>query len=163
MKIIMKYFSCEGRFSRLYTYHIRLLMHFTRVKFLNIPYYLFRSIDKMASIVQKRDFDKQGNNLFHHSLIKIIVLHHLDQLHISWDNFIANDIFTTPPAPLAEGMPSSSHLTDHHVEAILLHLNPLFLFLHLIIHPHYHHHHHHLMIMQGHPTELSSSSLRRKM
>ena len=41
MKIIMKYFSCEGRFSRLNTYHIQLLMHFTRVKMLNIPYYLF--------------------------------------------------------------------------------------------------------------------------
>lgn len=29
MKLIIKYFSCEGRFSRLYTYHVRLLMHFT--------------------------------------------------------------------------------------------------------------------------------------
>ena len=57
MNIIMKYFSCEGRLSRLYTYHIRLLMHFTRVKLLNIPYYLLRSIDKMAYIVQKREFD----------------------------------------------------------------------------------------------------------
>ena len=28
MKLIIKYFSCEGRFSRLYAYHIRLLMHF---------------------------------------------------------------------------------------------------------------------------------------
>lgn len=39
-KIIMKYFTCEGWFSRLYTYHIRLLMHFTRVRMLKIPYYL---------------------------------------------------------------------------------------------------------------------------
>ena len=37
MKIIMKYFTCEGRFSRLYSYHIRLLMHFTRVRMLHIP------------------------------------------------------------------------------------------------------------------------------
>ena len=37
MRIIMKYFTCKGIFSRLYTYHIRLLMHFTRVKMLNIP------------------------------------------------------------------------------------------------------------------------------
>ena len=48
MNNIMKYFTCEGRFSRLYSYHIRLLMHFTVVKFLNIPHYLFRSIDKMG-------------------------------------------------------------------------------------------------------------------
>ena len=38
MKIIMKYFSCEVIFSRLYAYHIWLLMHFIRVKMLNIPY-----------------------------------------------------------------------------------------------------------------------------
>ena len=57
MKIIMKYFSCEGRFSRIYTYHIRLLMLFTRVRLLSIPYYLFRSIEKMTFIVQKRDYD----------------------------------------------------------------------------------------------------------
>jgi len=28
MKAIMKYFTCEGRYSRVYSYHIRLLMHF---------------------------------------------------------------------------------------------------------------------------------------
>ena len=37
MRIIMKYFTCEGRFSHLYSYHIRLLMHFTRVRMLHIP------------------------------------------------------------------------------------------------------------------------------
>jgi len=51
MKIIMKYFTCKSRFSRLYTYHIRLLMHFTRVRMLNIRYFLFRNIEKMAYIV----------------------------------------------------------------------------------------------------------------
>ena len=40
MRVIMKYFTCEGIFSRLYSYHIRFLMHFTRVKMLHLPYYL---------------------------------------------------------------------------------------------------------------------------
>ena len=52
-------------------------MHFTRVKLLNIPYYLFRRIDKMAYIVQEREYEHQMKSLFHHSLIKIIVLYHL--------------------------------------------------------------------------------------
>ena len=56
MSVIMKYFTCEGRYSRLYSYHIRLLMHFTRVKMLHLPYYLYRSIDKMSSIVQRRNY-----------------------------------------------------------------------------------------------------------
>ena len=56
MRIIMKYFTCEGIFSHLYSYHITLLMQFTRVKMLHIPYYLYRSIDKMSYILQKRDY-----------------------------------------------------------------------------------------------------------
>lgn len=38
MKLIMKYFSCERRFSCLYAYHIKLLMHFTMVRMMNLPY-----------------------------------------------------------------------------------------------------------------------------
>ena len=47
MKMIMKYFTREGRFSRLYQYHVRLLMHFTSVEALNLPHYLYRSMVKM--------------------------------------------------------------------------------------------------------------------
>ena len=54
MKIIIKYFTCEGRFSRLYAYHIRLIMHFTRVKMINLPYFMFKNIEKMAHIVQRK-------------------------------------------------------------------------------------------------------------
>ena len=88
MKIIMKYFTCEGRFSRLYTYHIRLLMHFTRVRMLSLPYFLFRNIEKMAHFVQKKPYPQQMSSLYHYSLIKIIVLHHLSLLNISWENLL---------------------------------------------------------------------------
>ena len=54
MKIIMKYFTCEGRFSRLYTYHIRILMHFTRVRMMNIPYFMCQNIEKMTTLVQHK-------------------------------------------------------------------------------------------------------------
>ena len=72
----------------------------------------------MAYIVQKRDYDQKMNSLFHHSPIKIIVPHHLNQLNNSWDTFIANHIFIAPKPPHAQDMPSSSHPTNHHVEAI---------------------------------------------
>jgi hypothetical protein len=29
LKIIQRYFTCEGRFNTLYQYHIRLMLHFT--------------------------------------------------------------------------------------------------------------------------------------
>lgn len=109
MKIIMKYFSCEGRFSRLYSYHIRHLMHFTRVKLLNIHYYLFRSIDKMAYIVLKMEYEHQMKSVFQHSLIEIIVLYHLKELNIGWSTFIANPIFIDPSIQNVQSVPSSSH------------------------------------------------------
>ena len=56
MKIIIKYFTCEGRFSHSYAYHIRLLMHFTRVRMMNIPYFMFRNIVKMALIIKKKSY-----------------------------------------------------------------------------------------------------------
>jgi len=118
MKIIMKYFTCEGRFSKLYPYHIRFLMHFTRVRMLNIPYYLFRGIEKMAHTIYGKKNDQKMDNLFHRFVIKIIVLHHLNQLNISWDNFVANNIFSTSQPPHAKDMPSSSHPADHHTEDI---------------------------------------------
>ena len=36
MKVVIKFFTCEGRFSILYQYHIRVLMHFIAVKSLNL-------------------------------------------------------------------------------------------------------------------------------
>ena len=78
MMAIMKYFTCEGRYSRLNSYHVRLLMHFTRVKMLKFPYYLYRSIEKMSSVVRRRNPSQQMKSLFHHSLIKIVVLRQLE-------------------------------------------------------------------------------------
>jgi hypothetical protein len=41
LKVIRRYFTCEGRFDRVYPYHIRLLMHFTGKKPLNLPFFLY--------------------------------------------------------------------------------------------------------------------------
>ena len=77
MKLIIKYFSCEGRFSRLYAYHIRLLMHFTRVRMMNIPYFMYRNIERMMIFVQKKTPAQQHRIIYHYALIKIIVVHQL--------------------------------------------------------------------------------------
>ena len=77
MKLIMKYFSYEGRFSRSYAYHIRLLMHFTRVRMMNLPYFMCRNIEKMTTLVQQKTPQQQFNSIYHFSLIKIMVVHHL--------------------------------------------------------------------------------------
>jgi hypothetical protein len=71
--VIEMFFTCEGIFTRVYQYHIRLLMHFTGRKHLNLPYYLFRSLGNMDDDVQVKK--GQGEpNLFHFSLINLLVL-----------------------------------------------------------------------------------------
>jgi hypothetical protein len=52
LKVIQRYFTCEWRFNMVYQYHIRLLLHFTRKESMNLPFYLFRTIDKMSDRVQ---------------------------------------------------------------------------------------------------------------
>ena len=74
MKIIMKYITCEGWFSRMYRYHVRLRMHFTSTKALNLSNFLFRSVVKMTEKVKTRG-QPHITNLFHYRLIKILVMH----------------------------------------------------------------------------------------
>jgi len=69
MRLIMKYFSCEGRFSRLYAYHIRLLMHFTKVRMMNLPFFICNNIEKMKNFMQHKTPRKKLNNVYHFALI----------------------------------------------------------------------------------------------
>lgn len=76
---------------------------------LHLPYYLFRSI----------------KILFHHSLIRLVVMHQLQQKNISWDAFIANEVFTTPPGHHQQDIPSSSHApTSTSPSHLVVHTSP---------------------------------------
>jgi hypothetical protein len=52
LKVIRKYFTCEIRSDRIYPHHIRLLMHFTGKRPLNLPFFLHQSLGGMADNVQ---------------------------------------------------------------------------------------------------------------
>jgi hypothetical protein len=49
--VIHRYITCEGRFSLIYIYHIRLLMHLNGDYPLNLPYFLLKSLTKMSKRV----------------------------------------------------------------------------------------------------------------
>jgi len=93
MKLIIKYLAYEGMFSHLYAYRIRLFMHFTRVRMMNLPYSIYRNIEKMTHYVQRKPFPQQLSSIYHFSLIKIVVLHQLYLQNIPWKTFIAHEIF----------------------------------------------------------------------
>ena len=74
--IIQKYFTCEGRYHKVYSYHFKLIKHFVGKISLDLPFYLHRSLEKMADKVQAKS-EGSETSLFHHGLIKLLVLDEL--------------------------------------------------------------------------------------
>ena len=113
MRLIIRYFSCEGFFSRLYAYHIRILMHFTRVKFMNIPYFMYQNIKRMTTLLRRKNPEQHHNNIYHYALIKIIVVHQLGLQGITWEDFISRKFFIASAAHQEvvhdPGEPSQQH------------------------------------------------------
>jgi hypothetical protein len=52
LKEILVYITCEGRYNRVLYYHFKLLNHFTGREPLNIPYFFYKTLIKMAKQVQ---------------------------------------------------------------------------------------------------------------
>ena len=73
---IHRYFTYEGRYHRVYSYHFKLLLHSTGKISLDLPFYLFHSLGKMCDKVQLKK-EACETSLFHHGLFKLIVLHEL--------------------------------------------------------------------------------------
>jgi len=73
-------------------YHFRLILHFTSKKPLNMPYYLLKSLTKMASKVQAKP-QKASNSLFHHGMIKLIASKYLSRRNKTWDYLFCGGYF----------------------------------------------------------------------
>jgi len=86
---------------------VRLLIHFTVVKALNLVYYLYKSLTKIAQKVQHRQSDYE-RSLFHHSLIKIIILHQLTENNITWETFIQTNALLSSISQIASLSTSSA-------------------------------------------------------
>jgi hypothetical protein len=110
LRVIQRYFTCEGHFNMVYLYHIRLLMHFTGKKYLNIPYYLCRSLGKMVDKVQAKSKQVEPS-LFHFSLIKLLVLEELKKTNGEWSSFLSTSGFCaeTISSPPSKGSTPSTN------------------------------------------------------
>jgi hypothetical protein len=89
LRVLQQYFTCEGRFDRVYIYHIRIIMHFIGKNPLNLPFYLYISLGKMADMVQSRA-DKLKSSLFHFSLVKLLVVEEIKKSNIDSDYFLTS-------------------------------------------------------------------------
>jgi hypothetical protein len=92
LAVVKQFVTCEGRFGLVFLYHLRLLMSFMGFP-LNMPYYLLRSLYKMGKRYKKQRSD---SSLFHHGLIKIILIHQLESQNDCWDSFITRNGYGNP-------------------------------------------------------------------
>ena len=76
LKAILVYITCDGRYNRVMIYHFKLMNHFTSKSPMNLPFYLHKSLTKMAHQVKAQPTKIVGR-LSHHGLIKLIFLEFL--------------------------------------------------------------------------------------
>jgi hypothetical protein len=98
LRVIQRYFTCEGRFNMVYQYHIRLLLHFTGKEAMNLPFYLFRSIGKMSDKVQAKS-KQVDTSVFHSGLIKMLVMEELRKTNTDWETFLTSSQFQLDVSP----------------------------------------------------------------
>jgi hypothetical protein len=106
LRVIQRYFTCEGRFNMVFQYHIRFLMHFIGKETLNLPFYLYRSLGKMEDKVQAKS-NQIEHSLFHFGLIKLLVLEELKKTNTEWDSFLSSIGF----GPEFHGTPKTKKTT----------------------------------------------------
>jgi hypothetical protein len=90
--IIQKFVTCEGRFSIVYLYHIKILQHLKGEKILNMPYYFLKSLSKMSMSIQKQTRNEE-KSLYHYGLIKMLIVHQLQEHDITWEQFLLRNRF----------------------------------------------------------------------
>jgi hypothetical protein len=62
-------------------------MHLSGDRELNLPYYLLKSLTKMAKRVQGHP-ESSHRSLYHQGLIKLLVTFTLEELEMPWDYFL---------------------------------------------------------------------------
>jgi hypothetical protein len=88
--ILKQFVTCEGLYRLVFLYHIRLLMHFIGFE-LSRPFYLLKSLYKMSKRYKRLSVD---SSMFHHGLIKIMLIHHLSTVGDCWNKILIRNGFS---------------------------------------------------------------------
>ena len=89
LKAILVYITCEGRYNRAMIYHFKLMNHFIGRSPLNLPFYLHKSLTKMAHQVNAQPTKIVGR-LSHHGLIQLVYARNCFQTTRKQANIISN-------------------------------------------------------------------------
>lgn len=91
---LKKYITREGHFELIFLFHMRLLGQF-RDDHIKLPYFLTMSLIKMSMAAQDRASNIE-EILYHHGLVKIIMLEVLQKHSKTWEAFLQENGFTYP-------------------------------------------------------------------
>lgn len=89
---LQKFLTCEGRYSSTFLYHLILLPLFEGGPKVNFPFFLWKILQNMLKGV-KSMFKKLETSLYHHGLIKLLIVHELRKRNGSWKNFLPKYFF----------------------------------------------------------------------
>jgi hypothetical protein len=106
LKSILVYITYEGRYCRVMIYHFKLMNHFIGRTPLNLSYYLYRSLKKMAYQVQEKPSKFKGRT-FHHGLITLMICELLKRRNRKRDHFLFWNEFETNLHPRDKENPYS--------------------------------------------------------
>jgi hypothetical protein len=98
LAIFKQFVTWEGHYGLVFLYHLRLLMNFIDYP-MNMPHYLLCSLYKMS---KRFKHEKADSSLFHHVLIKLIIVHHLSLSGDCWQAFLSRNGFATPECVLMD-------------------------------------------------------------
>ena len=87
IKVLQSYITCEGRYAYVFKYHFRFLQHLVGESRMSLPFFLFKSLQKMSSRVKGHQ-DHTSQSIFHHGLIKLIISTTLQREGKTWNYFL---------------------------------------------------------------------------
>ena len=83
---VLKFIACEGRFSFLFAYHFKFLNHLRHQKYINMLYFLWKSLDLMCIMVKNsKNID---TSLAYHGMIRLLVEDALKKINQIWESFM---------------------------------------------------------------------------
>ena len=84
---MQSYITCEGRFAFVFKYHFRFFQHLNHEAKMNLPFFFFKSMQKMSSRVKEHQ-DHTKQSIFHNGLIKLIISTVLRKKETTWYYFL---------------------------------------------------------------------------
>ena len=111
LEVVQSYITCDGRYDRVLKCHLKLLLHIHGVIKINLPFYLFKSLQNMVLKVQKHP-SHTVRSIYHQGLIKLLVLTQLKKEGRSWMSFLTELGFNENPKEKGKRMIDEAHQTN---------------------------------------------------